>query len=462
MMARRSVRFQLTVWYAAVLTATLAAFGCLLWFSVRHQLTADIDHDLESSAGRFESFFRKEYAEAQGGDVKDELSEFSQGLPADSIALLHGASGFEFRYPSGVLLEGHVRSYQRTFAVDGEPFVLELRASMDSVRHTLAVLGGMLVGLLPFVIAIACLGGAWLSRRALAPVRNITASARLIGIDNLSERLVDPGTGDELAQLTRVLNSMLARLEGAVQALSQFSADASHELRTPLAVIRTTAELALRRPRTADSYQQSLASVAAEAERMTQLVEDLLGLARSGARAAEMPREPLDVREVLRSVCDELRDLAQARGIALNISLGDDSALIAGNRAALHRLFVALLDNALKFSASGGAVNAVVRRAGGRVTVSVQDFGRGIRSADLPHIFKRFYRADPARSGGGHGLGLPLAEAIAQAHRASVEVHSIEGAGSTFQVVFAERPSGPDAGLVAPPSSGNLQSGALR
>src|SRR5438270_608903 len=140
--------------------------------------------------------------------------------------------------------------------------------------------------------ALALFGGLiWLSlrKRLIRELDEVTAAARWISIDNLSQRLTAPGTGDELDRLTEVWNSMLGRLEGAVQTLSQFAADASHELRTPLAVIRTSAELALRRAREPESYRESLGEIAAEAERMTQLVEDLLFLARHDARAVQMP-----------------------------------------------------------------------------------------------------------------------------------------------------------------------------
>src|SRR5207253_2893435 len=168
------------------------------------------------------------------------------------------------------------------------------------------------------VVGIACVGGAWLSRRALKPVQDITAAALTISIENLSDRLPAPGTGDELAHLTDVLNSMLARLEDAVKTLSRLVADASHAFRTPLA------------------------------------------------------------------------------------------AMISGNRPALHRLFLVLLDNALKYSRAGGDVVVAVDRGDSQVSVTIEDFGIGISAADLPHIFERFYRANRARSDGGHGIGLSL------------------------------------------------------
>jgi len=242
-----------------------------------------------------------------------------------------------------------------------------------------------------------------------------------------------------LERLTELWNSMLGRLESAVTTLSQFAADASHELRTPLAVIRTSAEIALRRARAPESYRESLNEIAAEAERMTQLVEDLLFLARSDARVAGMPMSPLDLRDILCDVVSELRELSAVRNIEVRSVLGESEIVIAGNRAALRRLFLVLLDNALKYSTPGGEVSVAASAAGEFVIVSVQDFGTGIGAADLPHIFQRFYRADKARTDTGHGLGLSLAATIARMHGAVIEVKSVEGAGSTFSVTFPRR-----------------------
>jgi signal transduction histidine kinase len=223
---------------------------------------------------------------------------------------------------------------------------------------------------------------------------------------------------------------MLARLEAAVRTLSQFVADASHEFRTPLAVIRTSAELALRRGRSPEEYRQSLQEIMAEAERMTALVEDLLILARGDAGVADMPLSPLDLREVLTDVIGEMSGLSQGRHIQIKPSLGDRAAIISGNRAALHRLFLVLLDNALKYSSEGSDV--MVNLSNNSVTI--KDFGAGIAESDLPHIFKRFYQADRARNGGGYGLGLSLAESIVKAHGGSIQVSSTPGAGSSFLI----------------------------
>src|SRR5258706_8161029 len=436
-MHTRSIRFRLTVWYAVFLTAGLALFGSLIWISLRHQMINEVDRDLAGRVARFEKFFREESGDT-ATPLRDELNEFCQAFPPESSFILRGSGGFEFRYPRSTppVAEG-TKALRSEFVFNGEKFELEARASIGNVLHTLDLLRLQLLALIPLVILIACAGGAWLSARALWPVREVAEAARSISIENLSGRVPVPRTGDELARLAEVLNAMLARLESAVRTLSQFVADASHELRTPLAVIRTTAELALRRERTSDSYRDSLEGVAAEASRMTQLVENLLTLARSDAGTAEMPLAPLDVSAVVGEVVYEMGGLADARDIRVIAHVGDQPRMVSGNRLALHRLFIVLLDNALKYSPAGGEVVVRIAEAGcgGRMVV-FEDSGPGISDADLPHIFERFYRADRSRSGAGHGLGLALAQSIARLHNASIDVRSRAGGGCSFSVSF--------------------------
>ncbi len=439
-MKRRSIRFRLTVWYALILTAGLALFGGLIWLSLRARLTSELDRDLDERARHFENYFRAELAEgAPEGELRDELGEFCQALPSSSYVALRGSSGFVFHYPldaKGPAAKS--RTLRRTFSADGETFDFEEAADLGDVSHTLDLLGLLLWSLLPVVIAIACAGGWWLSGRALKPVQSLTAAAHTISVENLAGRLPVPETGDELAQLTEVLNGMLARLEEALKTLSQFAADASHELRTPLAVIRTTAELAVRRERSSEAYRESLTEIAAETERMTALIEDLLTLARSGTGAAEMPMQPVDICEPIGEVCTKLRGLADLRGVRIRQQV-EGGSTISANRAAIERLLLVLIDNAVKYSHEGGEVVVSAHRAADAVEVSVEDRGTGISAADLPHIFKRFYRADRSRTSAGHGLGLALAESIAKAHGAAISVESVEGEGSKFRVTFAAR-----------------------
>lgn len=441
---QRSIRFRLTVWYTLVLVAALGLFSALIWLSLRHRLLSEVDQSLAEGAARFETYVTKEAAEIPRVQLVDELEEFCQALPPSEYVELRGASGFEFRYPDAAAPRTpDMRAVRKQFQIGGELFQLRIGSSLEAIHHTLDLLRLLLFSLVPLVIAIACAGGALLSRRALKPVDEITSAARTIGIDNLSLRLPEPQTGDELQRLTEVWNTMLGRLEEAVKTLSQFAADASHELRTPLAVIRTSAELALRRARSPESYRDSLIEISGEAERMTQLIDDLLFLARNDARATEMPMNPLDLDTLLRGICAELLGIAGLRQVRIRyVNPSDRSCFVSGNPAALRRLFLVLIDNAIKYSHPGSEVIVDLASGGGTATVTVEDFGIGISPADRPHIFKRFYQADKARTDHGFGLGLSLAESIAIAHGATIDVTSEEGSGSKFRVVLRSTPKG--------------------
>ncbi len=438
-MAReRSILFRLTLWYALALCAALGLFSGLIWISLRQRLLNEVDEALAGQASRFETYIAKEARETPPVDLVDELEEFCQALPPSDRVQLRSASGFVFDFPGNAPKSiEHRRSLSRQFRVASDTFDLQISSSLTAIDHTLDLLRILLISLVPLIVAIACAGGAWLSRRALKPVDEITAAAGRIGIDNLSQRLRTPQTGDEIQRLTEVWNSMLERLESAVRTLSQFAADASHELRTPLAVIRTSAEIALRRARTPESYRDSLIEISQEADRMTQLVEDLLFLARNDARAAEMPMDLLDPEALIQKTCDELAGVAEARSVRIRHTNSLRRGLaLSGNAPALRRLFLVLLDNSIKYSHPGGEVVVVIAGDHDRISVTVEDFGIGISKADQPHIFKRFYQADKARTDGGFGLGLSLAASIAKAHNAKIEVTSEEGRGSAFRVIL--------------------------
>ncbi len=441
-----SIRFRLTVWYALILSAALCAFSGLIGVMMEQRLLGDIRRGLDDEAVRFETFVQKMAAELPAPDLNDEIEEFCHALPSSSYLEFRptGVAGpnvtAPFRYSAtSVSPHPHYEVLTREMLVRNQPYVLTIGASRAEMHRALELLQALLFSLVPVVIAVSCLGGAWLSRRALKPVDEITSAARAIGIENLACRLPAPGTGDELERLAETWNATLARLESAVAVLWSFAGDASHELRTPVAVIRTSAELALRREREPEAYRESLREIAAESERMTQLVEDLLFLARRDSRDSGMPMTPIDLRTLLNDAAQELHGLADARGISFHVAAAPGEATILGNAAALRRLYFALLDNALKYSEAGTRVDVAIVSKDDRIITKVKDQGIGIAAEDLPHIFQRFYRANKARSDGGHGLGLSLAQSIAVAHDAVIEVTSEPGHGSVFQISFARR-----------------------
>ena len=435
----RSIGFRLTLWYSLILTATLILFGILIHWSLDSRLTNGIRRQLEERSNAFERFVMAEAAEQPPVALDDEIFEFCQALPESSWLEMTRPDGtVTFRYPQTGKPAGPFASSLKHLMIGGQPINVEMGASLAEVHRTLGILSTLLLGLIPAALVLACGVGAWLSRQALRPVAAMTAAAQRISISNLSTRLPTRESGDELENLARTWNIMLDRLESAVRTLSQFAADASHELRTPLAVIRTSAELALRRAREPEAYRQSLSEIASETERMTQLVENLLFLARGDSGAVEMPREPMDLRLLMEEVIGEIRTLAAARGISPTTSFPAQGAMVCGNRDALRRLFLVLLDNAIKFAPEGGEVTVSLTKTGDGWIASVGDNGPGIAPEDLPHIFERFYRSSHPHVDVGHGLGLSLAASIAAAHSISIQVENSPDLGSRFYLHFPQ------------------------
>lgn len=454
-MVRRSIRFRLTIWYALALAAGLAVFALTIWFSMRESLIRDIDGSLAARQGSVESFLNSELIEP-GVQLSEELQEYSSALPANTFmrvedqnggVVFTSGAGFPWQLVELSRRRKHHRVHWQNRAyrvlageisVEGRSWTVALAAPLDAVEQLLQRLGLLLIALVPLVIALAGIGGNWLSRRALRPVDEIVAAARSIGIENLSARLVVPETGDELQRLSETWNSMLERLEKSVKRLTRFTADASHELRTPLAVIRTTAEIAARRPRSSEAYLEALGQIVCESERMTRLIENLLFLARCDTETLEIPMSPLDLAPIVDDVCACMASLAELGAIRLACSVPVDKVEVIGNEQAIRQLTLVLIDNAVKYSRSGGQVTVNLRRSERDIRLEVQDSGPGIPNSDLPHIFERFYRAAGARevNSQGSGLGLSLAAGIAQHHGAAIEVASAADQGSTFSVVF--------------------------
>jgi signal transduction histidine kinase len=257
----------------------------------------------------------------------------------------------------------------------------------------------------------------------------------------LSERIAVPATGDEIQQLAETVNGMLARIEHSFQRIRQFTANASHELRTPLAIIRTNAEVALldHQDRSGRSAREALRRILKEAERNSTLLDDMLQLARSGTVVEHTAQKPIDLGAVLRTTCSDVRPLAAARGLNLTVLRESPACMTEGDEEQIRRLWLILLDNAVKYTPTGGAITAStgVTDHGCPFGV-VADTGIGIEPDQQANIFEPFYRVDKARSRsqGGSGLGLAIARRIAASHDAEIAVESALGCGSRFVVTF--------------------------
>jgi heavy metal sensor kinase len=280
---------------------------------------------------------------------------------------------------------------------------------------------------------LAVLGGLFLSRQALRPVALSIRTARGLNPQNFSARLPRTGAGDELDELAGTINDLLDRLAAYHAQIIRFTADASHELRSPLGAMRAAVEVALQKTRTEGEYREVLASLGEQCERLTALVNGLLLLARADAGEVDLEREPVVLSTLVSDVVEMYEPLAEERGIQLTAH-PPSPATVLGDSSRLRQLVTNLVDNAIKFTGTGGSVTLRVERDEARARLVVADSGEGIPQDHLPHVFERFYQASPARSSGGSGLGLSICRWIVEAHGGDVSVESHPGNGTTFIV----------------------------
>jgi len=295
---------------------------------------------------------------------------------------------------------------------------------------------------LPLLVLLASLLGYWLSGRSLAPVNRIIGTAESIGALNLSKRLEVPRAQDELQRLTVTLNAMLDRIEASFNKITQFTADASHDLRTPVAVIRTSAELALRRQRTEPEYREALHQILAASIETSELLENLLSLARADAGVLSLDLHPLELGAHVRKVQERAVLLSADKALDIQLQAPADPVWVKADALSLDRLLLILVDNAIKYTPRGGRCEIALSQDQGNARITVTDSGIGIGKEDLQHVFDRFYRADRARSGNirGAGLGLAIARWITDLHGGNIAVESTPGAGSAFRISLPVAP----------------------
>ena len=339
---------------------------------------------------------------------------------------------------------GPYRLLDRDLSLPGGGYRLQMSSSMAAVARTKRGLLRWMWWVVLATLLLSLGGGHLISRGALRPLEDFAGVASRISANQLSERLEAPATGDVVERLARTFNRMLERLESSVRRLDQFTADASHELRGPVAVIRTTAELSARQNRSGEDLRRDMSEVHSEAARLTDLIDDLLTLARAdhaGPVAPEMTE--VDLGTIAHDVAEQFRLPAGPSRIAIQVE--EKARLGPGHGPTLKRLLVILVDNAVRYTPETSSIRIAVDREGAGRMLSVADTGDGIPPAELSRVFDRFYRVDPSRSRspGGSGLGLAIAKCIAEVHGGHISVTSKLGEGSVFRVWLPD----PGAGL---------------
>jgi heavy metal sensor kinase len=472
-MNTRSIRFRLVVWYAGVLTGVFVLLGGLMYAGLKMHLETSLAADQIYRAQRIgdtllanlgktgeahvvseiNSWFAPENNERFIRITRDDgtvlyLSSSPKDLGSDwsSVAAWRGDNRrhswrIETTQGNRRLLIAAVPCKSD----EGKQFVVEVGAWLEPTEAVLQRFVILLALALAVMVLVATIGGYLLVRRSLAPVEKIASSAEQITLHNLRDRLPIAETGDELQRLSISLNNMIARLDDAFQHNRRFIADASHELRTPLTIIRGELESIVDRSSHAPEVQETAASILEEVERLARIVEGLFAMSRLDAGEAQKECVPFDLADLAASTADQMCLLAEDKNISIATS-SPARVVIEGDRARMKQVVVNLLDNAIKYTPSGGSIRISVKATGNKAVLEVEDNGVGIPADARPHIFERFFRVDKARSRemGGAGLGLSIVKSICTAHGGRVDFSSTEGRGSSFRV---ELPlTGPGAG----------------
>lgn len=486
-----SIRTRLTLWYLGVLALIIIAFAVSIYLLLARNLNQTTDNNLSEIGRSIEADLQKEEADiaaerliiAASNEIEDDDEKKPEEDPEEVPLTIEAAIaeeledlrsrdyGFVVLNQNGlkigstvtntnledaskilagdvsfadVLIEYEIyRIHQMPLSLDGKPFRLLITRSLREQTEFLAGLRRTFFIAVPIALILAGLGGYFLARRSLAPVVSMSDQAARIGSTNLNERLAARNEHDELGSLARVFNALLSRFETSFNQQKQFMADASHELRTPLAIIRGESEVALsKEDRQAVDYRESLAIVHDESIRLTKIVEDLFILARADSGQLKPQFTKIYLDEILIECVRVVGILAKKRNVKIGLSVPEEMPF-TGDEALLHRLFLNLLDNAIKYSRYGGTVTVIAQSEDNNHRITISDTGEGIATEDQAKIFDRFYRVDKARSRdntngkNGVGLGLSIAAWIAEVHNGSIRLKKSDSQGSEFLVVLS-------------------------
>ncbi|MEO7909745.1 MAG: ATP-binding protein [Roseiflexaceae bacterium] len=481
-----SLRWRLTGWYMLLLTAVLLLFSAGIYITVYKLLLDNFDDLLASQANLIVQTidFNDRDLTLQNASLRADRrdSEHLTRIYRADRTLMYDDNPRELTpeltNAMRDALDGHrqiiqVSGRQAPMRVLSLPIThngqiigaLQVGISLEDVRDTLRTLLKVLLVLAPALLLVASGGGLFLANRALMPIDRLTRTAQRISAEDLSQRLNLQGVDDEVGRLAHTFDAMLARLQSAFEQQRHFTADASHELRTPLTAIIGQIDVAIERPRDAESYRATLDTVREQARRLTRLANDLLFLARADTQPALVADELIDLGNLLPAIVAQVEPLANDRQQLLTLDQPSE-LFVHGNEDDLIRLFLNLLDNAIRYTPHGGqiTITAAIENseqaqdgvnsrhtlidtrdrthtrapAQPSVIVSIHDTGPGVKPEHLPRLFDRFFRVDRGRNRaqGGSGLGLAIAQSIATTHGGRLEVRSAIGQGSTFIAIL--------------------------
>jgi signal transduction histidine kinase len=452
----RTLRARLTVLHVGTLALTLILFAGLAYQVLSRTLYGHHDDELAGQASDLvqalegvpltEANIRRAFAQSSVGSrfvmvrdnhgallYRDLILQPTEPSLGEHEMLIHAAA-IGSRTPVFFTLNLE-RSGELRFIcapLPGAAAYLQIGDPIGDVRATLRTIALAWLPLIPTVLLLSSSGGWWMARRALAPMRSITATLEEIHSTDLARRVEVHATDEEVSGLVATLNHLLDRLQRSFESLRQFAGDVSHQIQTPLTIMKGTLESALRTPGRPTGDRALLESLGEEVDDLSAIVADLreFALADAPVRGATT----VDVTHLVAEAADIIAALGELRGVAVDAHV-ESGVTVRGDAVRLKQVVLNLGDNAVKYTPEGGRVSIRLRAAAGDAVLEVTDTGIGISAEHLPHLFDRLFRADAAdRSVTGTGLGLAIAKRIVVAHRGTLEVRSQPERGSTFTV----------------------------
>ncbi len=470
-----SIRRRLALWYSVALGFTVLAFGGALYYERQQSSLRELDRRLALEADVAKRWLVESYrvlgrlvADAPSPSLDPGISAYLEAfrdylIVADTAGRVVGLSAVtrplnaaDFERLSTPLKT--MQGSKVSGTIDFDPPLGSVRYLATKVNSAGPGIGVVLVAtstaevsygpadllksmllIAPIVLAASVFLGYWLASTSVQPLLGIIDELEAIQDGrSLHRRLAVPVSNDEMSRLAVTINGMLARLEQSFASLRRFTADASHELKTPLMVLRAGVERGLTHPKTPQEVMQSLDETLDQIRQMTEMVDNLLTLARADEGRAPLALEDCDVRDLVADVSETAGMLGEEAQVIVTTQMPEYPVLLAVDRHRIRELLLNLVTNAIKYTPAGGQVGLSLSESEEAVTLVVSDSGIGIAPGDLPHIFDRFWRADPARSRTGErpgtGLGLAITKWIAEAHGGSITVQSRPGRGSMFMV----------------------------
>ncbi len=456
----RRTDFKMTLWYVFTFFISALIICSFLYWGLRHRLLREIDQFLLDETKEMERVLAQEPKETNFlMRFEDEVMgrkyyPFFFQILDPSGKPLYVSRGFrEIGYELTERVLANAKngrdtqeqihtSGKTTYRIISTPVygdgkfsgIIQLGTHLRFAKKNLAHFRNNILIALPIMLFLGTLGGWMLARRSLAPIGYIASKTRSITSKNLSERLVVRGTDDEMDDLIRTINEMIARLESSFKGLAEFTADVSHELKTPICAMRGEAEVLLLKGRRDEEYQEALVHFIEQFDHLNQMINDLISLSKFDTAQLELKMAPLRLDLLVKELCSFFQVLAEQKNVVLEIGPLEEVTMV-GDKVRLQQLFTNLIDNGIKYT-SKGSIHVTVKKNEDSAVVKIKDTGIGIPREEQEKIFKRFYRIDKSRSKetGGVGLGLSIAEWIAHAHQGRIEVDSKPGEGSTFAV----------------------------